>query len=118
MPRDPRAFLWDGLEATKNIEAFIRGKSFDEFSTNVLLRSAVERQLEVLGEALGQLAKFAPDLAGQVPDLRRIVGLRNVLIHGYAVVNHDLVWRAVQEHLPPLRKVLRALAGPPGTDRV
>jgi uncharacterized protein with HEPN domain len=48
-----------------------------------MLRSAVERQFEIIGEALSQLAKIDPAVAARIPDLRRIVGFRNVLIHGY-----------------------------------
>ena len=88
---------------------FVAGKSFEEFQHELLLRSAVERQLEILGEALSQLAKVAPELAKQVPDLGRIVAFRNILIHGYAVVNHKLVWRAVSENLPDLRATLDSL---------
>jgi uncharacterized protein with HEPN domain len=109
MPRDPRAYLWDAREAAVHAMEFVRGKSFEEFQRELLLRSAVERQLEVLGEALNQLAKVAPDLAQQVPDLRRIVAFRNILIHGYAVVNHELVWRAIHENLPGLVAALNRL---------
>ena len=114
MPRDPRAYLWDAREAAGHAVEFVSGKSFEEFQHELLLRSAVERQLEILGEALSQLAKVAPELAKQVPDLGRIVAFRNILIHGYAVVNHDLVWRAIHENLPDLLAVLDRLLGASG----
>ena len=80
-----------------------------------MLRSAVERQFEIVGEALNQLAKLAPDLAEQIPDLPRIVASRNILIHGYAVVDNAIVWRVIQENLPGLLSVLeRLLADPDG----
>ena len=50
-------------------------------------------------------------MAKQIPELRSIVGFRNILMHGYAVVNHEIVWRTVQEDLPHLRTVLDALLG-------
>ena len=56
-----------------------------------MLRSAVERQFEIVGEALSQLAKAAPELAAQIPDLPRIVAFRNILRHGYAVVDNTIV---------------------------
>ena len=91
MPRDPRAFLWDVRQAADNVAVFVRGKTVEDFARDELLQSAVERQLEIIGEALSQLAKAVPDLAAQVPHLRQIVGLRNILIHGYTVVNHALI---------------------------
>jgi uncharacterized protein with HEPN domain len=68
-----------------------------------MLRSAVERQFEVIGETLSQLAKMDPAAAARIPDLRRIVGFRNVLIHGYDRIEDAAVWRVIQDDLPPLR---------------
>ena len=74
-----------------------------------MLRSAVERQLEIVGEALQQLSKTAPDVSAKIPDLRQIVAFRNLLIHGYATVNDETVWRTVREDLPRLRHALTEL---------
>jgi uncharacterized protein with HEPN domain len=102
MRRDPRAFLWDAREAGARIEEFIGGLTFEAYSASALVRSAVERQFEIIGEALSQLAKSDPALAARVPEHRRIIAFRNVLIHGYTVVDHSLVWRVIQEDLPSL----------------
>jgi uncharacterized protein with HEPN domain len=76
-------------------------------------RSAVERQFEILGEALAQLARLDATLAAKIPDLSEIVAFRNVLIHGYALIDRARVWRAVQDDLPALRAALDdLLAGP------
>ncbi len=74
-----------------------------------MFRSAVERQFEIVGEALNQLSKIDSDLASQIPDLREIIGFRNILIHGYATINLDRVWQAVIEDLPKLRSALERL---------
>jgi len=83
MRREPRAFLWDAHRAALAILGFTLGKSYDEVCGSVLLRSAVERQFEIIGEALSQLSKADPALAAQVPHLRQIIAFRNILVHGH-----------------------------------
>lgn len=109
MRRDPRAFLWDALSAAEAIQLFVHGHDASRYATDALLHSAVERKFEIIGEALGQLAKLDEGLAAQVPRLAQIVAFRNVLIHGYAVVNHETVWNVVQDALPELVATLRRL---------
>ncbi|ORT96163.1 hypothetical protein UK99_10240, partial [Frankia casuarinae] len=72
-------------------------------------RAAVEREFEIIGEALNQLSKVAPDLAAAIPELPRIVAFRNILIHGYATVDDALVWQVLQEKLPELEQVVRRM---------
>ncbi|TDD04933.1 DUF86 domain-containing protein [Saccharopolyspora terrae] len=74
-----------------------------------MVRSAVERQFEIIGEALNQLSKADRELAEKTPDLPRIVAFRNILIHGYATVDDALVWQVLTDRLPPLSDVLRKL---------
>ncbi len=116
MRRDPRAFLWDAQQAAEAIAQFTAGLDASGYRTNALVRSAVERQCEIIGEALNRLSKEAPGLADRLPDLRKIVGFRNLLIHGYAVIDDDRVWEIVFTLLPSLRANLTALLtelGPP-----
>ncbi len=112
MRRDARAFLWDARDAAGQASRFVEGKSFHDYCEDGMLHSAVERKLEIIGEALNQLEKLDQDLACQVPELKRIVGLRNVLIHGYVAIEHDLIWRVIHENLPDLIAALDALLGP------
>jgi uncharacterized protein with HEPN domain len=74
---------------------------------DALLRSAVERQFEIIGEALAQLARRDPTRAAQVPDYRQVIALRNVLIHGYADVDDELVWALLTTRLPSLQAAVR-----------
>lgn len=111
MVRDSRAFLWDVQAAANAIDEFTRRRTIDAYLGDLMLRSAVERQFEIIGEALGQLARVEPELARRVPDLPQVVAFRNLLIHGYASVDHRTVWRAIEEDLPRLREsVARLLA--------
>ena len=82
MQRDPKSLLWDAREAAKLIAAVTAGKSFADFDADIVPRSAVERQFEIIGEAPAQLARIDAAMAQKVPDLRQIIAFRNVLIHG------------------------------------
>jgi uncharacterized protein with HEPN domain len=110
MQRDPRAFLWDVQNAAESILRFTRGLDARAYSQSDVLTAAVERKFEVIGEALNQLLKLNPDLAHQIPDIRAIISFRNLLIHGYAAIEHDRVWMILQTSLPGLRaRVARML---------
>jgi uncharacterized protein with HEPN domain len=109
MPPDRRKYLWDALAAADLISTFSDGKSLDDYQADPMLRSAVERQFEIIGEALNQLSKVDKDLAARIPDLPRIVSFRNVLIHGYAFVEDALVWQVRTDVLPGLAEILRRL---------
>ena len=78
--------------------------------TNHRLR---ERENEIIGEALAQLARIDAAMAQKVPDLRQIIAFRNVLIHGYTRVDPARVWRVIEDNLPPLRAALAALLAAP-----
>lgn len=115
MPRDPRALLWDAHDAAEAVAGFIRGRTLEEYLADRLLRSAVERQCEVVGEALNRLSRLAPGVAARIPGLSQAVAFRNLLIHGYAVVDDAVVWRTVSEDLPILSRHLAALLAEPGS---
>ena len=109
MQHDPRAWLWDALQAADRIAIFIRDRGLAGYLADPMLRSAVERQFEIVGEALNRLAQEAPDIARRISDLRRAVGMRNALIHGYREVDNENVWQTAQNNLPPLRAQVAAL---------
>jgi uncharacterized protein with HEPN domain len=79
MPHDPRAWLWDVREAAAAIAEFTAGMDAAAYAENRLVRSAVERQFEIIGEALNRLSRDAPALAARIPDLAAIVAFRNTL---------------------------------------
>jgi uncharacterized protein with HEPN domain len=74
-----------------------------------MLRSAVERQFEIIGEALAQLAKLDVKIVARISEHRRIIAFRNILIHGYADIDERLVWDIVQAKLPVLRQEIETL---------
>jgi uncharacterized protein with HEPN domain len=87
----------------------VSGLNAEQYATTELVHTAVERKFEIIGEALAQLAKLEPALAARIPDLRDIVAFRNVLIHGYAMVEHARVWRIIETSLPGLRAAVSTL---------
>ena len=109
MRPDPRKYLWDALHAAELVQDFARGQSFTDYQSDAKLRSAVERQFEIIGEALNQLSKVDPVAASRFPELGRIVAFRNILIHGYATVDDALVWQLLIDKLPGLRQALNEL---------
>lgn len=109
MSPDSAKYLWDAQQAAARALRFVHGKCFEDYLADELLRSAVERQLEVVGEALNQLRKVDPVIAESLPELAKAVALRNVLIHAYATVNDRLVWGVVERDLAPLLEAMRML---------
>lgn len=94
--------LEDAIEACERVQGFLKNISIDAFLGSELLRSAVERQLEIIGEALNAASKADESLVNIIPDLPRIVGLRNRLIHGYDSVDAEIVWDVVKHNVPIL----------------
>jgi uncharacterized protein with HEPN domain len=108
MHADAEKLLWDASLAADRVARFIAGKSFADY-----LRSAVERQFEIIGEALNRLSRTDPSTAAAIDQLPRVVAFRNILIHGYATVDNKLVWGVVETHLEPLRAKLAQLLAQP-----
>lgn len=102
MHPDAIKLLWDAQLAAERVTRFCAGKNFAVYEADDILRSAVERQLEIVGEALNQLARVDAASASLLPDLPRIVAFRNTLIHGYANVDNHIVWGVLETYVPPL----------------
>jgi uncharacterized protein with HEPN domain len=108
MNQEAKKLLFDALVASRAIQSFIESRTFEEYLQNDMLRSAVERKFEIIGEALNQAASADEEAELAVPDLPKIVGLRNRLIHAYASVNNAIIWAIVHENLPELVNQIEA----------
>jgi uncharacterized protein with HEPN domain len=104
MPRDLRAYLWDIEQAAGNIEIFTQGKQLSDYQRDAMLRAAVERCFERMGEALVQVQRLFPEVGSRIANTKQIIAFRNRLIHGYATVRDELVWEIVQTDLATLRQ--------------
>ena len=102
MRRDYKLFIKDILDAIQKIEEFVAGMDFEEFKNDDKTVSAVVRKLEIIGEA----TKNIPDeIRQRYPDLpwKEMAKIRDKLIHGYFVVDHQIVWNVVKKELPFLK---------------
>lgn len=108
-PRDVRMYLFDIRVACEAINGFVSGLTIEQCKESLLLRSAVERQFEIIGEALRQATRQDPSLTGSFPETRQIVGFRNQLVHGYHLIEHDVVWGIIEADLPGLGRCVEEL---------
>ncbi len=106
--KNDKAYLWDMLEACISINEFLMEKKFKDFDSEKLLRSAVERQLLILGEAANRISKELQESTPKVP-WRGIIGQRNILAHEYGDILNERIWRVAKELIPDLTKVLKNL---------
>ena len=109
MPRDLRAYLWDIEQASAEISAFTDGKQLGDYQEDAMLRAAVERKFEVIGETLAQALRYFPEIADRITDCQQVIDFRNRLIHGYSTLSDALVWDIVQVDLPRLRQQVATL---------
>lgn len=101
--------LYDIKFAIEEIDSFFIGrqKRFDEYSKDILLKRAIERNLEIIGEAMTRILKVEPEFP--IDNSKRIIGLRNQIIHGYDSVSDENIWGIVINHIPPLKDEVNKL---------
>ena len=109
MQLEARKYLYDIQQAASLLDEFVTGKTFADYQRDAMLRAAVERKFEIIGEAMTQLAKIDKAVAAQITEYQRIISFRNVLIHEYADVDDRLVWDVVETNLPTLIREVDAL---------
>lgn len=109
-PRE-KSCLRDVLKAGRLILRFTEHATLEQYEQDDLLRSGVERQFEIIGEALVRLRDIDDQWLERIPDAKRIIGFRNVLIHGYDAIHSERVWDAIQTNLPDLLNLVERLLG-------
>lgn len=102
-PRDSRHWLVDIRDACDLILRWASDRTYEQFVADAFGRSAVERQFEIIGEALKRLLASEPGLSLRFGDARGIIGFRNVLAHGYYLIDHARVWQTITQDVPRLR---------------
>ncbi len=104
MPRDQRAYLADIVEACDAIQSATLNLDLQSYQENRLVRSSVEREFILIGEAVAALARMAPAVFEAITRARRIIDFRNQLTHEYPTVDDALVWAIIETDVPILRR--------------
>ena len=109
MRLESKKYLYDIQQAVGLLREFTARKTFVDYEQDAMLRAAVERQFELIGEALSQLARVDELQAARISQYQRIIAFRNVLAHQYAHVDNRLVWEVVEANLPSLAREIESL---------
>ena len=111
MRPESKKYLHDILRACEALGKFVAGKRFADYDSDLLLRSAVERQLMIVGEAMSQATRIDTEVAEQIENAREIINLRNVIVHGYTIIENETIWGILQADVPKLRDQVARLLG-------
>jgi uncharacterized protein with HEPN domain len=109
MLRSADAYLWDVANAIDLIERFCANMSFFEYLENDLVRAGVERQFEIIGEALKQCEANFPGSTASLPNVSAFARFRDRLAHGYFTLDQDVIWRTKMQDIRPMRATLKVL---------
>ncbi|MDI1319990.1 MAG: DUF86 domain-containing protein [bacterium] len=101
--------FYDAREAARAIRQFAAGRSFEDYCSDDMLSSAIERKFEIIGEALTRIRRERPDDLRQIGEWPAIIGFRNILIHAYDHIEDAVVWGIVTEQLPRFIEQLEAI---------
>jgi uncharacterized protein with HEPN domain len=108
MQLEIQKFLYDILTSINSIEEFLGNRrDFKVYQSNKLLRRGIERELEIIGEAAGRTLKLDPDIP--IDNIRKIIDLRNLVIHGYDKVDDEIIWSIISRHLPEFKRQVEEL---------
>ncbi|MGC1275895.1 MAG: HepT-like ribonuclease domain-containing protein [Planctomycetaceae bacterium] len=109
------AYLWDMLDAARAVAEFVSGRTFADYEGSRLLRGAVERHVEIVGEAARHVSDVFREAHPLIP-WRLIVAQRHVLAHDYGEIKHERIWRVATVHHPELIRLLEPLVPEPESD--
>lgn len=101
--------LRDVLAAGAAIESFVHGRSFDDYERDLMLRSATERQFEIIGEAVRRLLVSDSAFATRIDHVHTIIAFRNIIAHGYDALDSKIVWGVIEDDLGALMASVRSL---------
>ncbi|MBL7966511.1 MAG: DUF86 domain-containing protein [Prolixibacteraceae bacterium] len=108
MQLEVKKYLFDIRESIESIEKYLGDKrDFNIYLADKMLRRAVERELEIIGEAMSRIEKL--DSSIEISSKRQIISMRNRVIHGYDKIDNEIVWGTIARHLPVLKIEIESL---------
>ncbi len=108
MQREIKKYLFDIQSCIENIENYTgKPEIFANFENNMMQQQAIERNLEIIGEAVNNILKIQPDI--KITDARRMVDTRNKIIHSYDDIHPAQIWNIIINHLPLLKQEVQIL---------
>ena len=105
------AYLWDMLQAADEVEVMLQGHDFSAFLDSLVLMRAVERSIEIIGEAAKRVSPQYRDAHPEIP-WRQVIGQRNILAHEYGQIDYDMLYQTAIDDIPILAAKLRQLIPP------
>ena len=108
MDSEIKKYLYDIQESINSIENYLgKKRDFNVYAKKKMLRRAIEREFEIMGEAMNRINKLSPDI--EISSKQQIIGMRNRVIHGYDKIDDGIVWGTIVRHLPVLKEEINKL---------
>ena len=107
--RNPQKYLYDIINCSEFVLQLTKDKTVEDYKNDRIFRSALESELQIIGEAMLQLDRVSPETVEKISEHRSIIGFRHVLVHGYDSLDSDTVWNVVETKIALLLKQTKTL---------
>lgn len=107
--RNPKKYLYDIINCSEFVLQLTKDKTVEDYKNDRVFRSALERELQIIGEAILQLDRMSPELVEKISEHRSIIGFRHVLVHGYDSLDPETVWNVVETKIALLLEQAKEL---------
>jgi len=107
--RNPKKYLYDIVNCSEFVLELTKDKTVEDYKNDRVFRSALERELQITGEAMLQLDRVSPEMVEEISEHRGIIGFRHVLVHGYDSLDPDTIWNVIETKMALLLKQTKEL---------
>jgi uncharacterized protein with HEPN domain len=113
MERHVQAYLYDIVTACRHITSFTAQMTLETYRSDIRTKAACERMFEIIGESLRRIMTDFPDVFSQIPDAAQMIAFRNIIAHGYDIIDDELVWSSITSEFPSLTHLCEQLLHDP-----